>query len=170
MTEPNNESNRRPDSKDVDDLWRNRREELRRHGGWFDPFSWPLGDFPYGFLSRPLWTESETRPDPGHDRDPKGDNLGLTVRRDGHFLQYCFDLPGMSKADVRVDLDDKGTLKVEAHHDEGHGGTRDLSYEVSVGGGVERKDVHASMSDGMLTVIIPDKPQGPEGDTSIEVA
>lgn len=142
-------------------------------------FSWPfvndwppathVDDWPYGFFERPLWTETRTSRVPVDDSK---NDMGVHSRKGDGTVEYLFDLPGMVKTDVHVDLDDDGTLKVTARHEE-PSGVRELSYAVYVGAGQDRNDVSASMSDGLLTVRVPDTDDGPEPrkkDTSIEVA
>lgn len=173
MTEHDSLYDRHNDHRNVEDAWRERRRNLMGALSWPFVDDWPPaprpGDLPYGFFERPLWTE--TRTSPVHVDGSKND-MGVHSRKGDGVVEYLFDLPGMVKADVHVDLDDDGTLKVTAHHEE-PSGVRELSYAVYVGAGPDRKDVSASMSDGLLTVRVPDtddRPDSRKKDTSIEVA
>lgn len=173
MTEHDSLHDRHDNHRNVEDAWRERRRNLMESLSW--PFfdDWPpaprVGDLPYGFLERPMWTETRTSPVPV---DGSKNDMGVHSRKGDGIVEYLFDLPGMVKADVHVDLDDDGTLKVKARHEE-PSGVRELSYAVYVGAGLDRKDVSASMNDGLLTVRVPDtddRPDPRKKDTSIEVS
>jgi HSP20 family protein len=78
-----------------------------------------------------------------------------------------FDLPGLSKKDVEIDIDNnilviKGNKELEKEHKDSRYYTRERFYgafqrSFSLPTGIKESEIDASFKDGVLTVKIPKK-------------
>ncbi|MFB6136456.1 MAG: Hsp20/alpha crystallin family protein [Halobacteriaceae archaeon] len=114
----------------------------------------------------------------GAGEEASGRGIAVDVEdREGEYVVTA-DVPGFERDDLSVELDDE-SLRIEAEHEEeserGDEGYvrrerrhRSLRRSVSVPGPVDESGVHASYSNGVLTVTLP-KRGGEDGGHRIDI-
>lgn len=88
---------------------------------------------------------------------PSSGRLATDVYEDKDSYHARFELPGVKKEDVKVEVQDRLLTVTAERREKSEAGEQaySLSRSVSVPDGIQAENIHAKLEDGVLTVTLP---------------